>query len=402
MKAPALVFEGRRWSVEEAQASVISRRRDLQASLDRSSQLLAFGADPHPDTVWSFFAAMSLDLVAMPVPSDATSAIQVRYSEAKALSSSEGTRLRLLTSGSTGIPKIVDLTARQLRASADASRARLGCDADDVWLCCMPLHHVAGLSILTRTGIAGATTLLLPGFDAELVSRAIDTQGITMISLVPTMLGRLLDVRGTRPFPPSLRVILLGGAPAHEVLLDRCRAIEAPVALTWGMSETASQIATREPGDLRQAPDVGLPLPGHRVFIEDGRLGVEGPIAPDGYLVTEDRGHLDAKGRVVVDGRGDALIISGGENVDPSRVAGVLSTHPSVSEAVVIGMPDAEWGERVCAVLTGGQDENLSNWLRTRLDAHERPRQILWLDALPRNAMGKIERARLRALLSSD
>lgn len=343
---------------------------------------------------------MSIDAVAVPIPEGATALLQDRYREACEVPSSDDTRLRLLTSGSTGTPKIVNLTERQLTASAEASQVRLGCSARDTWLCCLPLHHIAGLSILTRTGAAGGTAYLLPSFDPESVSQAIDRDGITMISLVPTMLRRLLDARSDRPFPATLRAILLGGAPAPDVVLQRCRDIDAPVALTWGMSETASQIATRTPGDLRPGPDVGLPLPGHRVFVENGRLGVEGPIAPNGRLLTADHGHLDDAGRVVVLGRGDALIISGGENVDPVRVADVLRSHPAIGDAVVVGMPDPDWGERVCAVITGHPDEDLTPWLRARLEAHERPRQILMLDVLPRNTMGKIERSQLKALLS--
>ncbi len=364
--------------------------------------MVRFTASPQPETIWTFFAALSMDAIALPVPDGATTMLAHSYASAADEPSTEGTRLRLLTSGSTGTPKVVDLSVRQLTASAEASRARLGCGPDDVWLCCMPLHHIAGLSILTRTGSAGATVHLMPGFDAAAVSHAIDEDGITMMSLVPTMLRRLLDQRGDRPFPATLRVILLGGAPATEALLDRCRSIEAPVALTWGMTETASQIATREPGDLRCAPDAGLPLPGHRVFEENGRLGVEGPIAPGGRFLTADFGHLDTAGRVIVEGRGDALIISGGENVDPSHVERILRTHPSVDEAVVIGMPDHEWGERVCAILTGQQSTLNSAWLNTELEPHERPRQIMWLDALPVSPLGKVQQAELKALLAED
>lgn len=402
MKPPALVYDGRRWSPEEASDAVIDRCDALRTSLSESPRVLSFSANPNPDTVWSFFAAMSLGAVALPIPAATTATLRTQYSDASTVRPAEDTRLRLLTSGSTGTPKIVDLTETQLAASAEASQARLGCTSRDIWLCCLPLHHIAGLSILIRTGAAGATTQLFDGFDPDSVNRAIDEDAITMVSLVPTMLQRLLDAREDRPFPTTLRVILLGGAPAQEPLLERCRQISAPVALTWGMSETASQIATRSPGDLRPASDVGLPLPGHRVFVENGRLGVEGPIAPDGRLLTADHGHLDQHGRVVIEGRGDALIISGGENVDPRRVVDVIRSHPSVNDAVVLGLPDSDWGQRVCAVIAGPQERQLDEWLRERLEAHERPRQIVWLDTLPRNAMGKLERADLRALLSDD
>ncbi|MGB1016517.1 MAG: AMP-binding protein, partial [Nannocystaceae bacterium] len=261
-------------------------------------------------------------------------------------------RLWMQTSGSTGSPRHVPLTTSQLLFSAMGSTIRLGHQPEDRWLSCLPLHHIGGLSILYRCAWLGTCAEVHPRFEPSLVNRRIDTGGVTQISVVPTMLSKLLDDRNTRPFPQGLRVILLGGAAAPPALLARCRAIAAPVACTWGMTETASQVATAPPGDLpSQAGQVGPPLAFARVTAADnGQLEVEGPIVGE-RLRTSDAGHLDASGRVVVHGRRDRMIISGGENVDPTRVEQVLCQHPQVDSATVLGLPDATWGARVAAVL---------------------------------------------------
>ena len=401
LNPPTLYFGARCWSQGQTLAQVRHRTAQMIESGLGPGSVVSFNADGSPETVWSFFAVLALKGVALPRPSTKTDGTDRAYLEAASCPPASLARLRLLTSGSTGSPKIVDLTETQLVASAEASRARIGCGPEDNWLCCLPLHHIAGLSTLLRAGMAGAAVTLHEHFEPERVNRAIDSGGITMVSLVPTMLGRLLDHREDIPFHPNLRVILLGGAPSSPELLERCRAIDAPVALTWGMTETASQVATRSPGDLRDDPDVGLPLPGVSVFVEDGRLGVAGAVAPGGRYLTSDYGHLDDEGRVVVTGRGDALIISGGENVDPRRVERVLLRHPCVRDAAVLGVQDTVWGERVCAFLAGDPSDLLAAWLAEHLEPHERPRQILWLEAIPRNAMGKLNARELRQRLAS-
>ena len=271
---------------------------------------------------------------------------------------------------------------------------RLDHNAQDRWICCLPLHHIGGLSILYRSARAGSCVDLQPRFDAAAVNASIDA-GATIVSVVPTMLQRILDHRNDWPFPAHLRVILMGGAPASKALLDRCRAINAPVSLTWGMTETASQIATRAPGDLRQEPDAGHPLSGTSVHVEDGPLVVEGPIAPGGRLVTADRGHIDPQGRIVVTGRGHDLIISGGENIDPVRVEQALCSHEDVDAAAVVGRPDAEWGQRPVAFVTGRPSDTLEARMQSMLPAHERPAEIHWVDSLPRTELGKLKRSDL-------
>jgi len=392
-----LETKSRTWDAQEFEHQVDARVQSLTTAGVVAGDSFMFPATCHAETVWTLHALIRMGATAMPVApnlNDSQEAVLTRYSQAPV---PVATWLRLATSGTTGRPKVVDLTHTQIEASASGSRERLGHSDTDRWLCCLPLHHIGGLSILLRTALYGTTTVLHNGFEARAVSDAIDHADIHLVSLVPTMLQRVLDVRDGRAFPSSLRAIVLGGAPCPAALLDRCREIQAPVALTWGMTETASQVATRRPGDLRPAPDVGLPLDGVSIHTEDGRLVVRGAIAPQGEFLTEDRGTLDSHGRVVVKGRGDALIISGGENIDPVRIEQVLMSHPSVTEAVVLGRPDPTWGERPVAFVVGSSDAMLSEWVSGRLHPHERPAEIHMVSAIPRTALGKIDRGQLRA-----
>ena len=307
-------------------------------------------------------------------------------------------RLIVLSSGTTGPPRPVPLSAAQLAFSAFGSAMRLGHDPADRWLCPLPLHHVGGLSILLRTTWAATTTVLMPRFDAARASALLDE--VQLASLVPSMLADILDARRDRPFAPTLRAILIGGAQTPPGLVDRCRAIGAPVALSWGMSETGSQVATRFPGDLSPGGHVGPPLPFARVSPgASGALSIEGPVAPRGRFLTRDLGHIDPQGRVVVSGRAEDLILSGGENIDPAEVEAALCEHPAVREAAVVGRPDPRWGERPVAfvVLDAPIDAAaLTAHCRTQLASFKVPDQFVVIERLPRGELGKLSRAALR------
>ncbi len=309
--------------------------------------------------------------------------------------------LLLASSGSTGAPKLLPLTMGQLLFSAFGSASRLGHLPEDRWLCCLPLHHVGGLSVLTRSAILGFTALLHPRFDAAQVAQTLDGGDVSLVSFVPAMLSEVLDQRPARPFPPRLRVILLGGAPCPAPLRERARALSLPISLTWGMTETASQLATRAPGDHRPGGDVGYPLPFNEVSADaDGVLTVRGVLAPGGEHRTNDRGRVEDTGRVIVSGRADLVLISGGENIHPGEIEAALLAHPEVAEAVVIGRPDARWGERPVAFVTlrAGATvvgDTLRAWCRQRLSAFKVPDRVTVLDGLPRTGLGKVDRGAL-------
>ncbi|WP_136602449.1 o-succinylbenzoate--CoA ligase [Salinigranum halophilum] len=337
----------------------------------------------------------------------------------------DDTRLLLFTSGTTGDPKAVRLTQGNLLWSAVASAFRLGLHADDRWLVCLSLHHMGGLSPVLRMPLYGMTVVLQESFDPGRTADDIGSQDVTCVSLVPTMLKRMLDLRGT--LADSLRVVLLGGAPAPDTLVERCRDFSVPVYPTYGMTETSSQVATATP---REAFDdvgtVGRPLFWTDVTVRDGdgaavdpgesgELVVDGPTVSPGYyenpdatsaafgphgLRTGDVGYLDEHGRLFVLGRVDDQIITGGENVHPREVADVLREHPQVDDVVVVGVPDDEWGELVGALVVGADDEltvdDLEGYCRERLAGFKLPRVISFAEALPRTASGTVERETVR------
>lgn len=306
------------------------------------------------------------------------------------------------TSGTTAEPKQVHLTHGNFLASALASAVMLGLDPRERWLCPMPLTHVGGLSVPIRSAIYGTTVVLHGRFDVAAVLEDLmnPERRITLVSLVPTMLSRLL-ASGLQK-PPTLRWALLGGGPIAPALLERAAAAGVPVAPTYGMTEACSQIAT-----------FGWPLPGVDVRLESeandqaaGEILVRGPIvspgsvAADGWLRTGDLGQLDERGRLSITGRAADTIVTGGENVSPSEVEAVLQGHPAVVDAGVWARPDAEWGERIVAsvVLRSGRDvpeDDLRTFCRERLAGYKVPKEFRAVESLPRTASGKLLRRQL-------
>jgi O-succinylbenzoic acid--CoA ligase len=338
----------------------------------------------------------------------------------------------LFTSGTSAAPKGVCLTYGNFQASAFAAALHLELRRDDWWLACLPLFHVGGLSILMRNALLGSPVLIHERFEPDWVNQAID-QGITHVSLVPTMLGRLLEVRGDRPAPASLRGILLGGAAAPPLLLERARELGFRVLPSYGLTEACSQVATCSPDDPETAGDpigsVGHALFGTEIRIADargrplppgseGEILVRGPTVmagylhdaegtsralQDGWLRTGDVGALDPTGRLrMLDRRAD-LIVSGGENVSPAEVEAVLREHPDVADLGVAALPDPDLGSRVAAwiVPRAGaprRAEDLERFCRRRLAGFKVPREFHFGDALPRNSSGKLLRRQLPRL----
>lgn len=306
-----------------------------------------------------------------------------------------GTAIVVHTSGTTSAPKPIELTHANWWWSAAGSAVALGHDPHERWLCAMPLSHVGGLSIVIRAMIGGTTAILQPRFDAERVACDLAApDGPTLISVVPTMLARLLDAGLTRP--PALRAALVGGGPIPPALLERAQAAGVRCVTTYGMTEACSQITTGGP-----------PLFCTRVRIgDDGEILVQGPtVAPgafadDGWLHTGDLGALDDDGDLQVTGRLADTIVTGGENVAPAEVEAVLEAHPAVAEAGVHGRPDDEWGEAVVAtvVLRDGMHagpDDLRAHVRERLAPFKVPKAIAFAGALPRTPSGKLLRREL-------
>ncbi|PJF28377.1 MAG: o-succinylbenzoate--CoA ligase [Phototrophicales bacterium] len=335
----------------------------------------------------------------------------------------------LFTSGTTGRPKGARLTVGNLLFSAEASRDRLGMKEGDRWLLTLPLYHIGGLSILYRSYLDGTTIVLYEGsFDPQQIADMLMRYQITLISLVPTQLHRMLEAGVD--FPKSLRLILLGGAAASPDLLRRAFERGLPIATTYGLTETASQVATMLPEQARaKSGSVGKPLNGVRVQIisEDGRdlpAGEIGEIVvsgrnvmrgylahpdldPPGTFCTGDLGYLDAEGDLWLVQRRSDLIISGGENIYPVEVENTLRAHPAIDDACVVGLPDAEWGQTPAAAIVLKRSmsatlDELDAHCKRHLARYKRPRRYLFVDHLPQTASGKVIRREVAALFSGE
>ncbi|TYL37068.1 2-succinylbenzoate-CoA ligase [Natronococcus pandeyae] len=349
-------------------------------------------------------------------------------------------QLIMFTSGTSGEPKGVRLTVGNLVASATASAFRLGVDLDDRWLCCLPMYHMGGLAPVVRSVLYGTTVVIQRAFEPRETARVLESEDVTGVSLVPTMCKRLLDA-GWEP-ANALRFVLLGGAPASSDLLERCHAAGVPVHPTYGMTETASQIATATPAETtRHEGTVGQPLLFADVTVVDdageavpagepGELVVSGPTVTPGYLEPEqideafgdrglhtgDVGYADEDGRLWVLNRRSDRIVTGGENVDPGEVIRLLRSHPAVADATVVGLEDPEWGERVGALVVpeaadesaGGRGEAVTETLDlesvlAHCDEHlagfKRPKTLAVVASLPRTPSGTVDREATRTHL---
>lgn len=318
----------------------------------------------------------------------------------------------IYTSGTTGEPRGAVLGRSALAASAQASAANLGWMADDCWLLCMPIARVGGLSIVTRCLTARRCVALVPEFDADRFPDWVAAQRITLASVVPTMLTRVLDAHPAWTPPSHLRAVLLGGAQAPRGLLRRAAERRLPIIVTYGMTETCSQV-TATPYVARfetAAWGAGAPLPGIALRAAGGRVEVRGPVLMSGYwsepplppgawFATGDLGEIDARGCLHVHARRVDLIVTGGENAYPAEVERALEAFPGIAAAGVFGVPDDVWGQTVAAALVAERDPppdaELVDYLCRELAPHKRPRQVCYVARLPQTPAGKLDRAAL-------
>jgi O-succinylbenzoic acid--CoA ligase len=328
----------------------------------------------------------------------------------------------VFTSGTTGSPKGVVLSRRAFLASARASAENLRWYDDDRWLLGLPMAHVGGLSIVTRCLIA-RKTVVVPAEIAEGrrletrdLAKVIESQRVTLLSLVPTQLEWLVSLDPPWRPPPHLRAVLIGGAPARPALLERAADLGIPVLTTYGLTEACSQVTTQPPGSPNRGDQgAGLPLSGTEVHLtEHGVIKLRGPTllsgyfpdaaAPlddEGWFETDDVGRFDDRGMLHVVGRRSERIITGGENVYPAEVEAILEQCPQIAKACVFGVPDDSWGEVVAVVVvpTGKPDiPSIIAFAQTRLAAHRRPRLVAFAEALSTAESGKLDRRTTAAL----
>jgi O-succinylbenzoic acid--CoA ligase len=320
---------------------------------------------------------------------------------AKAKGVSEETALVIATSGSTGPPKGTELSAAALRASAAASLRRLGASPGERWLCCLPTFHIAGVQVLVRSLLSGPTPVVAP----RLEPGALAASGCSHVSVVPTQLRRLLDEGDDLT---AVKTILLGGAAATPGLLEAARAAGGRVVTTYGMSETGGGCVYE-----------GMPLDDVSVGIGPGsRIRIAGPVLFSGYrlrpdltarardgrwFVTSDIGSIGPSGELVVRGRADDVINTGGEKVVAAEVEAALGNCAGVRDVAVVGCPDREWGEVVTAVVVPvdpAQPPRLADireHVRDKLPVYAAPAGLVLMPDLPMLASGKPDRKALRA-----
>jgi o-succinylbenzoate---CoA ligase len=306
------------------------------------------------------------------------------------------------TSGTGGVPKLVQFDRPAIDAAVASSTLALEASPQDRWLCCLPMAHVGGLLVLLRSVLLGAPVTVHRRFDPEAVAVEADS---AFVSLVPTMLVRLLDADADLS---HFRAILVGGAALPAWLADRARVEGANVIETYGLTESCGGVVYD-----------GRPLPGTEVRIDgDGGIQLRGPTVMRGYLddaeataraftdggwlLAGDAGWIDDQGRLRVAGRLDDLINTGGEKVWPAEVEAVLQRCPGVAEVAIFGRPDPEWGQRVVAYVVPSDPtapptlEALRDHVALSLPRHSAPRQLVLVpEGLPRTASGKVRRAAL-------
>jgi o-succinylbenzoate---CoA ligase len=307
----------------------------------------------------------------------------------------------VFTSGSSGTPRGVRLTWGNIEAAAAASATHLDHRREDRWLAVLPLHHVAGLSILWRSAREGSAVVLAGGFEPTRVIALLEDKGVTLASFVSPMVERMID-HGLGAVP-GFRFALVGGGPVSHRVMDASGIRLLP---TYGMTETASQIATADPFSPRA--DRLVVLDGAAISLDPSdRITVDGPMVSPGDfggpdrsapLVTGDLGRFHGD-RLEVLGRADSVIVTGGENVMPDRLERIIGDVPGVEAVAVVGLPDLRWGSIVVAAYTGSVELSLLNEAAGRLLAgHEVPRRWIHVTALPMLGIGKIDRAAVTAL----
>lgn len=423
----ALIADGLDLTYSELEAEATAAARRLAARGARRGAAVALTLPGGAEYVVLLHALMKVGAIASPVnprlaPRELESELErvkpaLKISEPGRLTTTEADlpllgehdleapHCRLLTSGSSGQPRPVSLTYGNHLWSAVGSAFKIGVDPDDRWLCCLPLYHVSGLAIVMRSVIYGTGAVVHDGFEPDRVAESLGRDGITLMSLVPTMLLRLLEagVDLSRP-----RAILIGGGPVPVEVMEEATGRGATVVQTYGLTEAASQVTTLEPSEAqRKLGSAGRPLLTTHLRIQDGEILVQGPtVAPgfadeDGWLHTGDLGRIDEEGFLYVEERVGDVIVTGGENVMPAEVEEVLRRHPEVVDAAAVGREDPEWQEAVTAVVVirNGAEvsaEELQEHCARELAGYKVPKRFEFVPELPRTSSGKVLRRALR------
>ncbi|MCH2654334.1 MAG: AMP-binding protein [Gemmatimonadetes bacterium] len=423
----ALVSAERVWTYADLGNAVEERATELATKGVEPGRVYIIDAHAEAKTVIEFLAYWRTGASIAPLDPRLT-----RLEKSRAVEVLNGletdARAILWTSGTGGRPRGVLLTLDNICASAEAVTERLDLGSENVWLLSLSPAHVGGLALLTRAFLLGCTLVACGSFRADIASQFIEGEGlpgsaspVTHMSLVPTQLIRLLEHRDGIQVPASFKCGLIGGAHASLDLIQQGLAAGWPLALTYGMTEMTSQVATAVPSEVKKNPgSAGRPLMGTKIKIDnDGQILAQGPTLAQGYVgITEpladaegwyrtgDLGHFDKDGDLWITGRRSDRIVSGGISLAATHIEDMLCEPEGGQVRCVVGIPDVEWGEIVGAwvVPTGdGLDlDLLEEYVRQSLGEAKRPRVWLIGGEIPRNANGKVERSRVREALELD
>lgn len=329
----------------------------------------------------------------------------------------------MYTSGTTGKPKGVLQTFGNHFYSAVSSALNLGLSSADKWLCVAPIFHISGFSIIMRGLIYGMTVRLVEKFRAEEIERILANETVTIMSVVPFMLKKLIQQQNktNTHYNSAFRCMLLGGGTIDRETLEICLQRSIPVVQCYGMTETCSQIvALRSVDALLKLGSVGQPLFSTQLKLsKDGEILLKTPTLTPGYLNLPDKlpskmidgwyrtgdiGHLDKEGYLYIDGRADEMLISGGENIFPQEVEQVYQRYPQINEVAVVGQNDSVWGQVPVAFVVSDRrlsTTKLMNYGYEHLARYKVPQHYIFVSELPKNASGKIRRSMLREKLNN-
>jgi o-succinylbenzoate---CoA ligase len=335
--------------------------------------------------------------------------------------------LLMYTSGTTGEPKCVQLTFNNLYASAITSDSFIQHNRSDLWLASLPFYHIGGFSIITRTIIYGCSLVIPNSLKEDDLYSSMLIYNPTLLSLVPTMLKRLIS-KNITPWE-NLRVIFVGGAPATEYLIKEALEKLWPIATVYGSTETASMVTVGSTRNLKlNGLSAGNPLEGVEVCFADsesdntkiGQIVIssksvahsylnlskdENSLIKDGRYFSNDLGRIDSSGNLHIIGRKDDIIISGGENISLTEIENLVNEESGITGCIVLGVVDEKWGQSYVMITESNEDnveEILQQFLTKRLAKFKQPKNIFRLKKIPRNEMGKIQKNKIKELINSD
>ena len=363
--------------------------------ISTDSSTLIISAQEHFSTVIHILYGMLNKKVIFPVSPDLLEKKEDLFSS---IPMTKQSVLAIATSGTQSKPKIVTISDKNITSHCQSFAQKIPMGNTSVWLNCMPLNHIAGIMIVYRCWFNNASMLLHEGFKVQKVWEDIHRFSVTHISLVPRMLSRLLDHCKDSNVPQSLQFILVGGDKIADSLLQRAIDAGWPIYLSYSMTEATSTIA------IGQSSDTLIPLPGFDIQLTQshtlkikGEMVSQSAVDSQGWYESNDlvtwMGHY-----LLVQGRNDDMIISGGKNISPQYLEALLSVSPAIDDIAIAKVSNDEWGDTIVALFCGNLQQ-FKDWVKTEILLCYQPKIFIKLELIPRNGMGKIDRKAIRDLI---